>query len=281
MKWLTVELVEEFQHVLPDVDRIVGIVEGLQEATLPGIMEYGCLRWANELHFPPLPQAVANSPLGLALDEVRSALGFRVTGPPKRPLRRADVQPAEFHVIETEADLNSPDWEQYVLRYDRSTRSAGFPVAVASRLQAALCEMADNTILHSDTPVAALVGYQVMEGASQFCVVDVGRGVLQSLSECSDYRHLNIHNDAIKAALKDGTSCRGTGRGGFGFRRVFKALASHWGVLRFRSGEGCISMDGQDLDCDQGIESYPPFLPGFQVSVCCKSNGHDRSIPTA
>jgi hypothetical protein len=193
-------------------------------------------------------------------------------------LHRADIQPAEFHVIEAEADLIRPDWEQYVLRYDRSTRCAGFSVAVASRLQAALCEMADNAVLHSDTPVAALVGYQVMEGASQFCVVDVGRGVLQSLAECPDYRHLDIHNDAIKAALKDGTSCRGTGRGGLGFRRVFKALTSQWGELRFRSGEGCISMDGHDLDFDQGIESYPPFLPGFQVWVCCKSNEHDCSL---
>ncbi len=122
----------------------------------------------------PLPETVANSVFGLALGEVRSALGIRASGPPKRPLRRADVQPVEFHVIETEVDLNGSDWEQYVLRYDCSTRYAGFPDRVAARLQAALCEMADNAILHSDTPVAALVGYQVTDGVSQFCVVDVG-----------------------------------------------------------------------------------------------------------
>ena len=170
MNRLTVELVEEFQHLLPDAGRIAGIVAGLQEATLPGIMEYGCLRWAHDWCFPPLPPAVANSVLGLALDEVRSALGTRVTGPPKRALRRADVQSAEFHVIESEADLISPDWKQFVLRYERSTRCAGFGAGVATLLHVALSEMADNAILHSDSPVSALVGYRVTDGVSQFCV---------------------------------------------------------------------------------------------------------------
>lgn len=279
MRWLTAQLVEELQYLLPDVDRIADVVGGLQQATLAGLMEYGCLRWANGDGLPPLPPAITRSELGIALEEVRSALGLRVSGPPKSPLRRADVQPAEFQVIETEADLLSPDWEQFVLRYDRSTRNAGFSIASASQLQAALCEMADNAVLHSDAPVAALAGYRVMEGVSQFCVADVGIGVLRSLTGCPDYRHLHIHNDAIKLALKDGTSRRGIRRGGFGFRRVFKAIASQWGALRFRSGEGCVSMDGCELDCDRGIESYPPFLPGFQVFVCCKSPGSKQLHP--
>jgi len=279
MTWLTVQLVEELQHLLPDVDRIADVVGGLQQATLAGLMEYGCLRWANGDCYPQLPPAITRSKLGMALEEVRTALGLRMSGPPKPPLRRADVQPAEFHIIETETDLLSPDWDQFVLRYDRSTRSVGFSPASAGLLQAALCEMADNAILHSDSPLEALVGYRVMEGVSQFCVVDVGIGVLRSLTGCGDYRHLQIHNDAIKLALKDGISRRGTRRGGFGFRQVFKAIVSQWGVLRFRSGEGCISMDGYDLDCDQGVESYPPFLPGFQVSVCCKARNRKRLEP--
>ena len=209
MTWLTAQVVEELQYLLPDVDRIAAVVRGFQAATLPGIMEYGCLRWANESSFPPLPEVIARSTLGMALEEVRSALGLRVSGPPKSPLRRADVQPAEFHVIEAKQDLLCSDWEQYILRFDHSTRSAGFSVPVASRLQLAYFEMADNAVLHAASPVAALVGYQVMDGISQFCVVDVGVGVLRSLTECPDYAHLRVHNEAIKAALQDGTSRRG------------------------------------------------------------------------
>jgi anti-sigma regulatory factor (Ser/Thr protein kinase) len=279
MTWLTAQLVEELQYLLPDLDRIAGVVGGLEEATLAGIMEYGCFRWVNSPNLPALPPAITESELGVALNEVRTDLGLRMSGPPKPPLRRADVQPAEFHLVESKADLLSPDWEQFVLRYDRSSQSAGFSKAIASRLQAALCEMADNAVLHSDSPVAALVGYRVTEGVSQFCVADVGIGVLRSLTGCPDYRYLSVHNDAINAALKDGTTRHGIGQGGFGFRRVFKAITSQWGLLRFRSGEGCLSMDGYDLDCDQGTESFPPFLPGFQVSVCCRSNGRSHSTP--
>ena len=59
--------------------------------------------------------------------------------------------------------------------------------------------------------------------------------------------------------------------GGFGFHQVFKSLAAQWGQLRFRSGEGCIRMDGTGLDADRGEERDLPYLGGFQVAVCCRA----------
>lgn len=277
MKLLTSQLVEEIQYILHDPDRVAKVVSGLEGATLAGIMEYGCLRWATSLAVPDLPPSVAASELGVALAEVRTPLGLRATGPPKSAVHRAETQPAEFHLVQSETDLLDSEWQEFVFRYDRSTRDAGFSSQVAARLQLALCEMADNAVIHSDTPVEALVGYRVTKNVSQFCVVDVGMGILQSLARCPACGGFHTHNDAIKAALKDGVTSRGAGHGGFGFRRIFKSLASQWGTLRFRSGEGCVTMNGLDLDCDQGVESYPPLLPGFQVAVRCMAKGGQGS----
>lgn len=272
MHCLTVGLVEELQNLLPDQKRIGLIVAGLRSATLSGIMEYGCLRWANREHVPPLPPAVAESSLGLAIQEVRSELGLRSSGPPKSPMRRLDEQPVEFHVVECADDLEQDELDLFLFRFERSAKSSGFSSQAAARLHAALHAMTENAVIHANAPISALIGYRILEGTAQFCVSDVGIGILASLRTCADYASLTLHNEAIKMALRDGTSRFGRGRGGFGFRQVFKALAEQWGNLRFRSGAGCITMDGTGLDYDTGVESYPPPMPGFQVSVCCRAS---------
>ena len=96
MAWLTTETIEELQYLLPDRARIAKIVNGLTSATLPGIMEYGCLRWSSANVFPPLPEAISRSALGMVLQEVRSDLGLRMLGPPKRALHRAMCKELSF-----------------------------------------------------------------------------------------------------------------------------------------------------------------------------------------
>lgn len=281
MNRLTVHLVEELQSLLPDHGRINQVVSQLQTATLPGIIEFGCFRWAIGDHIVPLPAAIVESPIGLALREVRSELGLRFSGPPRSPMRRLNGYSIEFFVVECEGDISQEDWELFMLRFERSARDAGFATKVASRLPAALHEMVENTIIHSNASTGALVGYEVNDGVAQFCVADVGIGVLASLRTCPDYAHLSLHNEAIKMALRDGISRYGRGRGGLGFRQVFKALAEQWGYLRFRSGAGCVTMDGRGIDTDAGVESYPPPMPGFQISVCCHISGdHSERLST-
>jgi anti-sigma regulatory factor (Ser/Thr protein kinase) len=279
MYCLTVQLVEELQGIVPDHGRIKAIVSNLRGATLPGIVEYGCLRWANKDHIPPLPSAIADSSLGLAMQEVRSELGLRSSGPPKSPMRRLDEQPVEFHVVESEEDLEQDEMSLFLLRFERSAKGAGFSAQAAARLHAALHAMTENAVIHANAPIGALIGYRVIDGTAQFCVGDVGVGVLASLRTCPDYASLALHNEALKMALRDGTSRFGRGHGGFGFRQVFKALAEQWGHLRFRSGEGCVTMDGTGLDYDTGVESYPPPMPGFQVSVCCRASENAPTDP--
>lgn len=131
--------------------------------------------------------------------------------------------------------------------------------------------MADNAVIHAQAPAGILVGYAVEANTATFCVADVGLGVLATLRSHPAYAHLQLHKDAIRTALQDGVSRFGPNTRGLGFRQIFKALAAQWGHLRFRSGNGCVTLNGHGLDTDKGEESFPPELPGFQVTVCCRT----------
>lgn len=130
--------------------------------------------------------------------------------------------------------------------------------------------MADNACEHARSPAGALVGYHALAGAAAFCVVDVGVGVLESLRGHPDHAHLRLHRDALREALRYGVSCRLHEPGGTGFHTVFKSLAEQHGQVRFRTGQGCISMAGRHFDPTVGDETFPEPLPGFQVAACCR-----------
>jgi hypothetical protein len=273
LTYLSVGLVEELHRALRMGRPVDAAVSGLRRASLPGILEYGCLR--RSLDSPPvpsLPESITSSLLGLALREVRSQLGLRADGPPKAPPRRTDRRPIEFQTIDRPEDVLDRSWEEFLLRFEFSAKEVGFAPKVASGLQGAFHEMAANAVTHAKADLPALAGYEVRGGMALFSVVDAGIGVLASLRANPEYCHLSRHNEAIKLALRDGTSSIvGPERRGFGFRQVFKSLAAHWGHLRFRSGEACLQMDGTGLDADRGEVHFPPPLPGFQVTVCCRT----------
>src|SRR5437868_4627716 len=150
---LSVALVEELHRAVLRGRDMAGVVSALNGATLPGLLEYGCLRWARrDGSVPPLPQAVAASDLGRALDAVASDLGLRSNGPQKRPLRRLDPQPAEFLILQAEDDLADDEWSHFAGRFEASARSVGFSFDAAARLQLALYEMAENAVIHAEAP---------------------------------------------------------------------------------------------------------------------------------
>ncbi len=272
---LTVELVEELQQAVRLDRPVAGHVTGLTDVTLAGLLEYGCLRYAvaDNAVLPPLPSAVLASPLGQALRAVRSPLAARTTGRQKPHVRNVDPHEVEFHVLDGDEASVQPDWEDFLTRFSNSAVAAGFTRTIADGLGAALQEMADNACEHSRSPAGALVGYHTVAGTAAFCVVDVGIGVLESLRSHPDYAHLHLHRDALRAALRDGVSCRRLEPGGTGFRQVFKSLADQHGHLRFRSGQGCITMTGSHFDATVGDETFPEAMPGFQVTVCCRTGG--------
>ena len=131
--------------------------------------------------------------------------------------------------------------------------------------------MTRNALEHSESPHPALVGYQADSGMALFCVVDVGRGILASLRSCNDYSHLSKHDEAITTAIQEGTSRHGHRQGGLRFREVFRALTDFNGHLRFRSGDTCLEMLGNDFGPNLGESRGMPVIPGFQVTVCCRT----------
>jgi anti-sigma regulatory factor (Ser/Thr protein kinase) len=277
--WLTSDFVEELQQAAGAGRAVDSFVAPLEHATLPALLEYGCAKWQCP-GLPALPPRVCSSPVGRALQEVRSELGLRTAGPQKPPPRTVTSEAQEFFVLEgSDSPTTGQDWLEFLVRFRQSAKSAGFGLEKATGIAAALGEMADNATLHASAPVGVLVGYHVTGGAAVCCVADVGIGVLASLTSHEAYRHLQTHKDAVRLALRKGVTRFGPGQGGLGFYNVFKALAAMSGTLRFRSGEGCVTMDGTDFDADKGEESYVVFRPGFQVTICCRTPGHADPFP--
>jgi hypothetical protein len=224
---------------------------------------------------PTLPNELLQSDLTRELSAASPPLA--IADPARR--RRMDtieVRSIEFLSLRDEDHVASEEVELFEIRFNRSAQSVGLASSVSDQLQSAFHEMIENAVLHSECAIPPLAGYAVADGTAQFCVADVGIGVLASLTQCADYSHIKLHKDAIRAALHDGTSRFGQQKGGLGFREVFKAILQQWGSLRFRSGEGCISMNGKDLSADAGAEHFPPAMAGFQVSVACRA-----SVPTS
>jgi anti-sigma regulatory factor (Ser/Thr protein kinase) len=277
--WLTARLVEEFQQRLENGLEIGSAVAALRGATLPGIVEYRCLRRASNGQVPALPEAVMASVLGQAFRTLRPASNRQEGSASHKSVRRIDTLPAEFYLIETETDLQTEEWRLFTIRFSRSAQGVGLTKTVAEGLRAALREMAENAVIHSQTTHRILASYRTLDGFAQFCVADVGIGVLNSLRGCPDFQYLRFDYEAIKEALRDGVSCSGRKGGGMGFREIWKALAEEWGILRFRSGEGCIMMDGSGLDADHSREEFVPRLPGFQVTVSCRTDDSPAPEP--
>jgi hypothetical protein len=152
MEVLTVKLVEEIQEAVLMGKVIESFVSRLRQATVPALLEYGCLRWGAGNRIPPLPAAIRSSQSGDALMQVRCDLGFRTTGPQKQALKRLDTHAIEFHVIEGNGGLQDDEWTEFEIRFDRSAQSVGFSSKKAHALHAALHEMAENAVSSVDNP---------------------------------------------------------------------------------------------------------------------------------
>jgi anti-sigma regulatory factor (Ser/Thr protein kinase) len=275
---LTVSLVEELQQLAATGRDVEQVVAGLMSATLPGVMEYGVLR-STIPGIPDLPSAIQTSAIGRALQLVRTPLGLRNTGQQRQPPRNMTANEFEFFVLEGSDAQETQDWNEFLVRYRQSAAAVGFEMPQAIQLGAALHEMADNAVNHSEATDGILVGYHAVRGKAICCIADIGIGVLASLTQCAAYNYLTTHRDAVRLSLQNGVSRHGPNQGGLGFNQVFKSLAAAYGTLRFRSGQGCVTMDGRDLDCDQGEESFVVDRAGFQVTICCRLDNQRDSEP--
>src|SRR6202007_1014324 len=122
---------------------------------------------------------------------------------------------------------------------------AFLPRDAARQLIAAMHEMHDNVIEHSDAPDTGVLAFRGGPGVFEFVASDRGIGVLDSLRKSTKYRRLSNSGEALEVSITEGASrFDDDARRGFGFRPIFLGLVDLYGSLRFRSGDYSLQMDG-------------------------------------
>jgi anti-sigma regulatory factor (Ser/Thr protein kinase) len=153
-------------------------------------------------------------------------------------------------------------------------RQHGFSHTLAGSLTGAAGEIIDNVFQHSQTELPGLFGYQLSRRKVTFCVADLGVGVLKSLRQNPQYRHLMTSMDALQTAIAPGVSRFDAG--GYGFSTLLRSVAELWGKTRLRSGEAVLVFD-RETEERRKMHSYlPPFL-GVQVSAICRLDPPKKS----
>lgn len=273
--WLTVDVVEDLHHAVNqrvEPARLRARIGGISKITMPALLEYWCLR-TSVGQLPILPQAIRDGALGRNL--------LRVLSPNHAKQQALDMKPrqCEFIAFATKEDMVGDPVEFYQMRFWKSAQEVGFSKKVSNCLHAGLNEIMTNAVQHSRSTRQHVAGYAVQPNIAQFAVVDLGQGVLARLRQSAKYADLTSHSDAIRLALHDGITSDPSEHGGYGFRDIFNALAVQWGYLRFRSGEGCVIMDGTALDAEAGSTISVAARPGFQVNVTCRATAAAPAEP--
>lgn len=172
------------------------------------------------------------------------------------------------------------DFEQ---RFSRSlVARGGLDQRAARQFSKALGEMTSNVIEHSGSgdgaPARALVAYQVDPNWLCFSVGDVGRGVLSSLRSNPAYAHLTTSREALNAAVRQQATRKTDQTEGRGFITIHRALASRNGLLRFRSGDATLSLDGSRTLPTWGETASAP-MAGLQTTVVCDFSSAPAARP--
>jgi hypothetical protein len=189
----------------------------------------------------------------------------------------------ELRLLASRDDLLNEGWDLFLDRFRRSLdKLGGFSRSAAATISGALHEMADNLVQHSgpdaDSPARGLSGFHVAPNQFSFSVVDLGRGVLESLRANPRWAALSNSTRALEAAVRDHATRRPEREYGEGFLNLYEWLADLNGVLRFRSGDGVLRIVGRG-EHREGTPGFTAPLSGFQVTVTCARNGPPQDIP--
>lgn len=176
--------------------------------------------------------------------------------------------------IQTKWDPNRNDttWFGFALAMRRAATIVGFPSALAKQFEAAITELWTNIYEHANAWDTGLIAFQASKNCFAFIVADSGIGVLRSLQSSPEFSSLLGHGDALRAALTEGASRYGGGKGrGHGFRQLFLSLRSLDVALRFRSGDHALTLDGQNPTLTEAVLHQKATLGGFFASAVCKA----------
>lgn len=236
---------------------------------LAGALELACAaaEWSRERH--PVVSIVDNlSERFELLVRARSALAGK-----QPPLVADHSSPAfELRPAPSRPEFIDTEWSLFLQRFVRGLqRSCRFSSPIAHAVAGAVEEMVDNVIQHSgqgDEPTG-VVGYTIGDGFA-FGVADLGIGVLASLKENPKWLQLDTSREALLAAVRDRATRRTNVAVGDGFDTVLRNISDLGCVLRFRSGDGSLTVDGfRARETMPMAERTCTHLCGFQVSIVC------------
>jgi len=143
-------------------------------------------------------------------------------------------------------DVEHVGWLGFLTMFDRAARASGLSKALSSQLTGVVKEMEDNVHLHSERASSGLVAFVAHPGMFEFVVLDRGIGVLTSLQKAPEFAGLGDHGTALQLAVSDGNSRYGPGAGhGHGFSDLTVGVANSNALIRFRSGDHLLELDGR------------------------------------
>jgi anti-sigma regulatory factor (Ser/Thr protein kinase) len=165
----------------------------------------------------------------------------------RQPLR-TNPQPSAIEFSRcplTPEHVDDPRWQMFCRRLKSAAVSAGFRTEFAAALTGTIDELAGNVAEHSKCATSGVVGYRWNENEFEMCIGDGGIGVLASLRSNSDYAYILDSGQAMETMIIDGESSRGRLQGnGMGFHQLIHNIASENSLIRFRSGDHLLAIDG-------------------------------------
>lgn len=165
-------------------------------------------------------------------------------------------------------------WDAFQLAMHKANIAGGFPNKFSSGLVGALDELQNNVHDHSNAIDTGVIGYRVTSESVEWVVADRGIGILKGLQQGA-YPSVQDAGEALKIALAEGGSRFGPGKGrGYGFRELFKALATRQGTLRFRSDDQLLTITGTSPSLSRARLQQRARVPGFSVTVVCAKPLH-------
>jgi hypothetical protein len=191
------------------------------------------------------------------------------------------IRKIEFYRLRERGDQTSDVYQLFQERFVRSLKANSFPGIFANALAGVMVEMTDNVIQHSRASgdkYEGLAAYHVEPDYMAIAVMDVGQGVLESLTRSPVWGYLKTSEQALRAAVIDHASCRPGQPEGEGFRTVLKRLAERNCRMRFRSGDAALRIE-EVAGVHDGAIAISPSLLGLQLSICCALRGPPNERP--
>ena len=273
-------------------NRLPSTMPRVTTLSLGGAFELACARrlWASE-RAPAVKHAAEWAACSERAEEIFLCLARTAQRSPAARSRAAQFASApsglrglsapEFEIarIERKEDLIGSSGVELQRRFKNSLVHNGFPQKIALAITMVFVEMADNVIQHSTdvegVPALGIWGYHVQSRWMSFAVADTGRGILGSLRSVPQYSSLVDANAALSAAFRQHASRRVVTDPGHqgSFSTLGKRLAELNGVLRFRSDDARVSLDGRQGHYET---TFAPSaqLPGFQMVATCALDPH-------